>query len=416
MPIPPLKRSSVELALENLLPELDRIKAGPHESTKYDLLWKGYRFPPKVVVTTAAKIEHGIDLPESEFSGGTHPGQANAVLESLRFLIVPKQSKPVHLALELFGRYSRKEVFATMEIQYDPQQQHLNVGLPPQCKDGGYFIFITLNKEELDPAHNYADQLFADQFIWVTRRDVTEDHKDYVNLRLPETRVSLFVRTTPREDFVYAGEIEYLEHSMFKDPASGRPQMRYVWRLKNPLPDLLYQELTFGLPKTSKSSPTRSGKPPKSHSRAPSSFDELRKAYSYVLGTAERTVIPEHQNYQVRLNQFLASRGVTAEMEKNFVDVSFSVGRESFIGEIKVTRNLTLPQAFRAALGQLLEYSHLLFTEPPNRIMFLDQRLDDQRLQLATALNIAVVVGDDAEFVLLNPDGASQCLSKIFRG
>jgi len=192
--------------------------------------------------------------------------------------------------------------------------------------------------------------------------------------------------------------------------------MRYVWRLKNPLPDLLYQELTFGLPKTSKSSPTRSGKPPKSHSRAPSSFDELRKAYSYVLGTAERTVIPEHQNYQVRLNQFLASRGVTAEMEKNFVDVSFSVDRESFIGEIKVTRNLTLPQAFRAALGQFLEYSHLLFTEPPNRIMFLDQKLDDRRLQLATALNIAVVLGDDAEFVLLNPDGGSRSLSKIFRG
>ena len=30
-----------------------------------------------------------------------------------------------------------------------------------------------------------------------------------------------------------------------------------------------------------------------------------------------------------------------------------------FIGEIKVTRNLTLAQAFRAALGQLLEYGHL---------------------------------------------------------
>lgn len=88
-----------------------------------------------------------------------------------------------------------------MGIHYNPQQQHLNVGLPPQCKDGGYFIFITLNKEELDPAHNYADELFADQFIWVTRRDVTEDQKDYVNLRLPETRVSLFVRTNSQEEF-----------------------------------------------------------------------------------------------------------------------------------------------------------------------------------------------------------------------
>jgi hypothetical protein len=37
--------------------------------------------------------------------------------------------------------------------------------LPPQCKDGSCFIFI-LNKEELGLAHDYADELFADEFIW----------------------------------------------------------------------------------------------------------------------------------------------------------------------------------------------------------------------------------------------------------
>ncbi|MGC1646660.1 MAG: hypothetical protein WA741_12585, partial [Candidatus Sulfotelmatobacter sp.] len=108
MPIPLLKRSSVERALEALLPELNHIKAGPHESTKYDLLWKGRRFPPKVVVTRAVKIEHGVELPESEFSGGTHSGQANAILESLGFTIVPKEAGAVQLPLELFGRYGRK--------------------------------------------------------------------------------------------------------------------------------------------------------------------------------------------------------------------------------------------------------------------------------------------------------------------
>ena len=415
MPIPLLKRSSVERALEALLPELNHIKAGPHESTKYDLLWKGRRFPPKVVVTRAVKIEHGVELPESEFSGGTHSGQANAILESLGFTIVPKEAGAVQLPLELFGRYGRKEAFTTVGIQYDPQQQHLNVGLPPQCKDGGYFIFITLNKEEFDPAHNYADLLFADQFIWVTRRDVTEDHKDYANLRRPDTRVSLFIRSTSREDFVYAGELEYLEHTTFKDPSNGRPQMRYVWRLNNPLPEPLYQELTFGLPKTSKAAGAGKTTAGKVHSRAPSSFDELRKAYSYVLGTAERTVIPEHQNYQVRLSHFLKDRGVSAEMEKNFVDVSFSVDGESFIGEIKVTRNLTLAQAFRTALGQLLEYGHLLFAEPPGLIMFLDQRLDEKRLRLATALKIAVVLADGPSFAILNPDGVSAGLTRIFR-
>lgn len=410
MPIPPLKRLYVERALESLLPELNQIQAGRHESRKFDLLWKERRFPPKVVVSRAVKLEHGADLPESEFSGGTHAGQANAILENLGFVIVPKGKAPARLPLTLFGRYSRKDAFAAVGVRYDPQQQHLNVGLPPQCQDGGYFIFITLNKEELDPAHNYADELFADQFIWVTRRDVTEDHRDYVNLRLPETRVSLFVRTNSQEEFVYAGELEYLEHASFKDPSTGRPQMRYAWHLKNPVPEPLYQELTFGLPKGSKRVAGPRPAPKGAHSRAPSSFDELRKAYSYVLGTAERTVVPEHRNYQVRLSQFLNDRGVAAEMEKNFIDVSFTIGEENYIGEIKVTRNLTIAQAFRTALGQLLEYGYLLFEKPPRLVMFLDQRLDEKRLRLASALNIAVVFGDDSNFVLLNPEACRPVL------
>ena len=64
--------------------------------------------------------------------------------------------------------------------------------LSPRCSDGGYLIFVTLNKEELDPAHDYPDQLFAQKFVWVTRRDATEDKRDYINLRSEGTRVSLF--------------------------------------------------------------------------------------------------------------------------------------------------------------------------------------------------------------------------------
>jgi hypothetical protein len=413
MPIPPLKASSVERALKQLLPQLDQIKAGPHDSTKYDLLWKGHRFPPKVVVSRAVQIEHGQPLPESEFSGGTHSGQANVILEQLGFVIVPKQSNRVALPLELFGRFGRKEIYATVGVQYDQQQRHLNVGLSPKCKDGGYFIFITLNKEELDPAHNYADEIFADQFIWVTRRDVTDEDQDYVNLRLPETRVSLLARTNPGEEFAYLGELKYAEHTAFVDPSSGRPQIRYVWRLQHPLPEGLLRELTFGIPMARKH--PAGAAPAKPHFRAPSSFDELRKAYSYVLGTAERTVVPEHQNYQVRLSQFLNERNIAVEMEKNFVDVSLSVDGEVFIGEIKVTRNLTVPQAFRAALGQLLEYGYLLFPTPPHMIMFLDERLDDQRLRLASTLGIAVIFFDGNNFVLLNADQAYTPLATVFQ-
>jgi hypothetical protein len=43
----------------------------------------------------------------------------------------------------------------------------------------GYSIFITLNKERLDPAYDYDDELFADRLRWVTRRDRGSDHPDY---------------------------------------------------------------------------------------------------------------------------------------------------------------------------------------------------------------------------------------------
>lgn len=204
-----------------------------------------------------------------------------------------------------------------------------------------------------------------------------------------------------------------MEHTAFVDPATGRPQLRYVWRLQHPLPEGLLRELTFGVP-TRRKHPAGAA-PAQAHFRAPGSFDELRKAYSYVLGTAERTVVPEHQNYQVRLSQFLKERNIMVEMEKNFVDVSFAVEAEDFIGEIKVTRNLTIPQAFRAALGQLLEYGYLQFPTPPHMIIFLDQRLDDQRLRLASTLGIAVVFFDGDNFILLNPDQAYPSLAKVFQ-
>ena len=54
-----------------------------------------------------------------------------------------------------------------------------------QCEREKYLtpIIGAANKEELDPAHDYADELFAQKFVWVTRRDATEDKRDYINLR-----------------------------------------------------------------------------------------------------------------------------------------------------------------------------------------------------------------------------------------
>jgi hypothetical protein len=225
------------------------------------------------------------------------------------------------------------------------------------------------------------------------------------------------VRTTPREEFVYAGELKFRKHKPFVDAKTARPQIKFVWDLKQPLPDELLQELTFGLEHTQKGDHKSTTRTSVGRSRSPSSFDELKKAYTYVLGgPGDRIVVPEHQHYQVKLKNFLVSRGVHADMEADFIDVSFSVPETECIGEIKVTRNLTLAQAFRAALGQVIEYGYLRCRKLPHMIIFLDQCLDPERLKIATALGISVVAFEHETFTTLNPEVAPGGLLKLFSG
>lgn len=122
---------------------------------------------------------------------------------------------------------------------------------------------------------------------------------------------------------------------------------------------------------------------------------------------------PAHQHYQVDLKAFLSAKHLKAELERDFVDVGFSLNGRHFIGEIKVTNCLTPAQAFRTAVGQVLEYSWIKVDDRPAMIVFLDTRIDEARISLASRLEISVVtkLGDD--FVLLNP-GVSPELQSIF--
>jgi hypothetical protein len=125
--------------------------------------------------------------------------------------------------------------------------------------------------------------------------------------------------------------------------------------------------------------------------------------------------VPAHQHYQVRLLEFLRRRGVEAEGERDFVDVRFLLQSQQCIGEIKVTSYLSIDEAFRTALGQLLFYAHLRCENLPAMVMFLDRRPHPDRINLASRLGIAVVAEDASRFVLLNPDSFPD-LSRLFSG
>ena len=80
--------------------------------------------------------------------------------------------KPVRpaLPLALHARYGRREAFGSVGVDYTQQNRSLNTGLSPECPDGGFFVFVTLDKEGFDPRHDYEDDIFEDRFVWVTRR------------------------------------------------------------------------------------------------------------------------------------------------------------------------------------------------------------------------------------------------------
>ena len=265
------------------------------------------------------------------------------------------------LRLTLHERYTRPDVYGLFGINYDTRHtRHLNTGLSPALPDGGYFIFITLDKGTI--AYDYEDELFRDQLIWVTRRDRDENDPAYVALRQPGIRVSLFARRADKEPFAYLGEVRWTDHEQFSN--ERRLQQRYVLKLRVPVPDGLLAELNGGAAQRSYTpTQTRPTTAPanlpaisRPRTRRPATLDEYHRAFRYALGTLEREVVPAHQHYQMRLRAHFEAKGVPAEWERDFIDVRWEHGGVTWIGEVKLTRYLSAAEAFRTALGQLLVY------------------------------------------------------------
>lgn len=102
------------------------------------------------------------------------------------------------LNFRLHERYPRREAYVSLGVEFSQQNRNQIKGLSPRLPDGGYFIFVTHDKDNFDPAYDYDDRLFTDLLHCVTRRGVDENGQDYRNLQDRRTRVSLFVSNRER--------------------------------------------------------------------------------------------------------------------------------------------------------------------------------------------------------------------------
>lgn len=300
--------------------------------------------------------------------------------------------------LTLNEMYSRKEVFASVGIVFSTRNQHQIKGLSPRCPDGGYFIFITLDKSTLGQHQfDYEDELFNDRVAWVTQRGAQEHHTAYEQLRAPSTRVSLFARLKSRDGFMYLGEISYVSHT--QSGSGGTGQQVYVFSLQLPISDaVLLQLLCCG------GRSQRQSTPQQHSTQRPRTLGGLKHAFSYALNRTSREVNPCHHNYQIRLREYLAAKGVSAAWERDHIDVEFSFGSQLFIGEIKTTNYLTPEEAFRIAIGQILFYAETKYDKRPSPLVMFDCEVDKVWVALASRLGIGVVSEQGTHFVLCNPN------------
>jgi 5-methylcytosine-specific restriction endonuclease McrA len=86
-----IERQHIEKALREIAEKGLGTIPPREQSTKYDVLFKGDRFPPKYVIRQAHRFVDGTELP-NRFAGGN---QANNFLRARRFTIVNKDSTPI---------------------------------------------------------------------------------------------------------------------------------------------------------------------------------------------------------------------------------------------------------------------------------------------------------------------------------
>jgi len=228
-----LTRTDVLTALESFSAEA-AASHGYAESTDYDLVHEGLRFPPKAVLGLAASRSIGRPLSSDEFSGGER-SPCFAILNSLGFEISQKTPGDSLLlapqVLERFQTYNREEIAAIFE----PGEKFVRgagrwgiPGLVETPKDSGNFVFmVTLGKPvEGNP---YQDALTIDGYLlWESQTQQNFESQAIRKLLVhyPEERtIHLFLRSKEGIKYTYLGLLEYFSHDPNKENpfiSSGR--------------------------------------------------------------------------------------------------------------------------------------------------------------------------------------------------
>lgn len=209
---------------------------GYANSTHYDLVYDGVKYPPKAVFGLAAARIIGRPLTSDEFEGGEKT-PCFAIIRSLGFNIIeknPDDSLSSNIrSLKPYHFYELKEISQIFQLgikfKYGSDQWGMSdiIEIP---KGSGNFVFIVTLGDPKE-GNSYRDDLTANGFFFLGYKS-PQCLKSKITQKLiahnsGENNIYLFLRPEKGIKYIYLGLLDYSDHNLIETNL-----VRFMWRIK----------------------------------------------------------------------------------------------------------------------------------------------------------------------------------------
>lgn len=199
-----VERKSVLTAIIEL--EHGAVEHGFDESTKFDILHEGRRYPPKAIIALATKAETGQLPTPSDFSGGVG-SKCFRLLRDAGFRVVPKRNL---VPFKVGSSYTRKKIGEYLGTSEDTTKGDWATGYHFHADAeagilGWWFIFASVGSEG-STGHDYGNQWISDTHLeWEGKTSSKLGQPQIESILSGNAPVLLFTRDEKRAPFVYHG-------------------------------------------------------------------------------------------------------------------------------------------------------------------------------------------------------------------
>jgi len=195
-----------------------------NNSTTYDLIYEGERYPPKIVVMYANKYANGELFDVNNFSGGEDT--TNKFFRARGFEIFPKNvdnESKTHIArenltLQRYQEYSRQDVHDIFDrfTPFTPRSGKWGIRgiISHPTIPNNFFFFVTFGHSERGFSF---DESISESGILTWQSEQKQQLNDPVIQRLihhdhTKNSIHLFLRADKFRNYCYLGKLAYLTH------------------------------------------------------------------------------------------------------------------------------------------------------------------------------------------------------------